>query len=118
MENNMLSGFNESNAFVAQHDETEKPEYTRADAVISVFAMIAAFCFVRYVLFHVTGFVTTGLFIAVISAAIIYLKKKECEFSRFNKLLACGCCKRSGVLFHISGYFLNYSGCRILRAIV
>ena len=88
MENNMLSGFNESNAFVAQHDETEKPEYTRVDAVISVFAMIAAFCFVRYVMFHVMGFVTTGLFIAIISAAIIYLKKKECEFSRFNKLLA------------------------------
>ncbi len=98
MENNMLSVSNESNAFAAQHDETEKPEYTRADVVISVFAMIAAFCFVRYVLFHVMGFVTTGLFIAIISAAIIYLKKKECEFSRFNKLLA-------AVLYIFSGVF-------------
>lgn len=88
MENNMLSVSNESSAFAAHHDEKEKPEYTKADVVISIFVMTAAFCFVRYVLFHVMGFVTTGLFIAIISAAIIYMKKKECEFSRFNKLLA------------------------------
>ena len=88
MENNMLSVSNESTVIAAQHDEREKPEYTKTDVILSVFVMISAFCFVRYVLFHVMGFITTGLFIAVISAAIIYMKKKECEFSRFNKLLA------------------------------
>ncbi|WP_296693539.1 DUF4153 domain-containing protein [Ruminococcus sp.] len=88
MENNMLSGFNDGNAFAAQHDEGEKPEYTRSEVILSVFVMIASFCFIRYVLFHLMGFITTGLFIAIISAAIIYMKKKKYEFSGFNKLLA------------------------------
>lgn len=88
MENNMMSGSNESNAVAVQYNESEKPDYTRSEVILSVFVMIAAFCFVRYVLFSFMGFITTGLFIAVISAAIIYMKKKECEFSGFNKLLA------------------------------
>lgn len=65
----------------------EKPEYTKAEKIISAVVMLASFGFVRYVLFHATGFITTGLFIAFITAAIIYLRSKKCEFSRFNKLL-------------------------------
>ena len=65
----------------------EKPEYTKADSVISAVVMIAAFCFIRYVLFHAMGFITTGIFAAFITAAMIYLRKKGCEFSGFNKLL-------------------------------
>ncbi|WP_296780847.1 DUF4153 domain-containing protein [Ruminococcus sp.] len=64
-----------------------KPEYTKADRVLSVVVMAAAFGFVRYVLFHATGFITTGLFIAFITAAILYLRNRKCEFSGFNKLL-------------------------------
>lgn len=65
----------------------EKPEYTKAERIFSAVVMITAFCFVRFVLFHATGFITTGIFIAFITAAIIYLRSKKCEFSRFNKLL-------------------------------
>lgn len=65
----------------------EKPEYTKAESVLSAVVMIAAFCFVKYVLFHAMGFITTGIFAAFITAAIIYLRKKQCEFSGFNKLL-------------------------------
>ena len=65
----------------------EKPEYTKAERIFSVVVMITAFCFVKFVLFHATGFITTGIFIAFITAAIIYLRSKKCEFSRFNKLL-------------------------------
>ena len=53
----------------------EKPEYSKAELVLSAFVFIAAFFFVRFVIFHATGFITTGLFIAVITAAIIYMKK-------------------------------------------
>ena len=66
----------------------EKPEYSKAEVVLSVFAFIAAFCAVRYILFNAMGFITTGVFIAIITAAIIYMKKKGCEFSAFNKVLA------------------------------
>lgn len=64
-----------------------KPEYSKAEKVLSVFVMIAAFCFVRYVLFHTMGFITTGLYIAIITAAVIYMKKRNCRFTRFNKVL-------------------------------
>ena len=67
--------------------ENEKPEYTKAERIFSAVVMITAFCFVKFVLFHATGFITTGIFIAFITAAIIYLRSKKCEFSRFNKLL-------------------------------
>ena len=65
----------------------EKPVYDRKEKVLSVFVMIAAFFFVRYVMFHAMGFITTGIFAAIITAAIIYMKKRECSFSGFNKLL-------------------------------
>ena len=66
----------------------EKPEYSKAEVVLSVFAFIAAFCAVRYIMFNAMGFITTGVFIVIITAAIIYMKKKGCEFSAFNKVLA------------------------------
>ena len=65
----------------------EKPEYSKGELILSAFVFIAAFFFVRFVVFHATGFITTGLFTAIITAAIIYLRKKECKFSRFNKVL-------------------------------
>ena len=65
----------------------EKPVYSKAEVVLSVFVFIAAFCFMRYVVFHAMGFITTGLYIAIITAAIVYLRKKECSFSRFTKVL-------------------------------
>lgn len=76
----------------------EKPVYSKAETVLSVFVFIAAFCFVRYVVFHAMGFITTGLYIAIITAAIIYLRKKECNFSKFNKVL-------TGVLYLFSIVF-------------
>ena len=65
----------------------EKPVYSKAEVVLSVFVFIAAFCVVRYIMFHAMGFITTVVCIAIITAAIIYLRKKECSFSRFNKVL-------------------------------
>lgn len=82
MNDNTLSVDNEQCAQVK-----EKPEYSRAETILSVFIMIAAFCFIRYVVCHAMGFITTGLFIAIITAAIIYLKSKKLEFSGYNKLL-------------------------------
>lgn len=68
--------------------ESESSEYTKADAIFAVFAAVIAFCFVKFVIFNATGFITTGLYIVIISAAIIYLRRKGFEFSAFNKLLA------------------------------
>lgn len=73
-------------------------EYTKADTALSVFIMIASFCIIRYVMFKVMGFITTGVFIALITAALIYMKKRNCTFTKFNKLHA-------GVLYVFSLVF-------------
>ncbi|MBO7474688.1 MAG: DUF4173 domain-containing protein [Ruminococcus sp.] len=64
----------------------EKPEYSRAEVVLSVFAFTAAFFIMRYVVFNAMGFLTTGLMFAVITGAIVYMKKRKCSFTRFNRL--------------------------------
>ena len=68
--------------------EKVKPEYTKAEVALSVFVMAASFCIMRYVLFNAMGFITTGVSIAVITAAIVYMKKRGCRFTLFNKLHA------------------------------
>jgi hypothetical protein len=88
MNNNIYGGMQQP--YVPQPvtvKEKIKPEYSKAEKILSVFVMIAAFCFVRYVLFHTMGFITTGLYIAIITAAVIYMKKRDCRFTRFNKIL-------------------------------
>ena len=64
----------------------EKPEYSRAEVVLSVFAFIAAFFIMRYMVFNAMGFLTTVAMFAVITAVIVYMKKKKCTFTRFNRL--------------------------------
>ena len=68
--------------------EKEKPEYSRAEVVLSVFAFIAAFFIMRYMVFNAMGFLTTGAMFAVITAVIVYMNKKKYTFTRFNRLHA------------------------------
>lgn len=84
----MNEDINVNGTAAAEEKPARQEEYSKADAVFAAFAAVVAFCFVRYVIFNVTGFITTGLYIVIISAAIIYLKRKGFEFSGFNKLLA------------------------------
>lgn len=96
MNNNIYSG--PQAQYVPQPVVKEKPEYTKTEIILSVFTFIAGFFLVRYVGFHVMGFITTATFIALITAEIVYLRKKECSFSGFNKVLA-------GVLYLFSTVF-------------
>lgn len=87
MNNNIYDGL--QNPYAPQNAMVKEkivPEYSRVEKIMSVFSLAAAFCFVRYVLFYTTGFITTGLYIAIITAAVIYMKKKGCRFTRFNKI--------------------------------
>ena len=68
--------------------EKEKPEYSKAEVIMSAVSIIAAFFIVRYAVCNIMGFYTTGIFTAVITAAIIYMKAKGCTFTAFNKVLA------------------------------
>ncbi len=87
-------------------NETTTPEmtlpvqknYKVSDVILSLFVMAAAFFFIKYAVFRAKGFITTGLFISIITAAVIYFKKNGFRFSRVNKII-------TGVLYVFSLVF-------------
>ncbi len=68
--------------------QKEKPAYTKAELVISAAVAVIAFLYVRYAIFNIMGFITTAVFIAVITTVIVYLKNKGFTFSRVNIAIA------------------------------
>lgn len=68
--------------------EKEKPEYTKAECLLSLITAVLAFGFIKFVVFNTTGFITTALYIAIITTVIIYLKSKSYKFSGVNVALA------------------------------
>ena len=88
MDNNICNGAQAPYMPQTAAKVKEKPEYSKAEVVMSAVSIIAAFFLVRYAVFNIMGFYTTGIFIAVITSAIIYMKKKGCTFTVFNKLFA------------------------------
>ena len=65
----------------------EKPVYGRAECVVSALVFLFAVLFMRFVVFNITGIISSLLYIAIITTAIVYLRKKEYAFSGFNKAL-------------------------------
>ena len=71
--------------------ETTEPEtktFSRSEYVLSVIVALLSFGFVRFVMFNETGFITTGLYIAIITSVIVFLKSKKFRISGFNKVTA------------------------------
>ncbi|MGN0575065.1 MAG: DUF4153 domain-containing protein [Ruminococcus sp.] len=68
--------------------EKQVPEYKKAECILSVITFLLALGYTRFVIFNTTGFISTALYIAIITAAIIYLKCKKFTFSRFSVILA------------------------------
>lgn len=68
--------------------EDDTPEFSRTECILSVVVALLAFGFVRFVLFNETGFITTGLYIAIITSVILFLKKKKFRISGLNRFIA------------------------------
>lgn len=66
----------------------EVPQYSRREILLSAAVAVLSFLFVKYIIFNITGFFTTGVFIALITAATVYLRKKGFKFSRLNIAIA------------------------------
>lgn len=69
-------------------DAEEKPEFTRIECIISVLVALISFGFIRFVVLNTTGFITTLLYLVIITTVIIYLKLKKFNISKVNKLIA------------------------------
>lgn len=68
----------------------EKPEksFSVTERIFAFISLILGFAFVRYTVFSVTGFVTTALYIVIITAAIFFLRKSGKRLNGLNRLLA------------------------------
>lgn len=68
--------------------EDDTPGFSRPEIIMSFAVALLSFGFVRFVLFNETGFVTTGLYIAIITSVILFLKKKKFRISGINRIIA------------------------------
>lgn len=65
-----------------------KPQisFTTADRITAAVMFVLGFLWVRLTLYHATGFFTTLLYAAIITAQVIYLKKGGVKFTRCETL--------------------------------
>ncbi len=117
--NNMIGGVGMyaapqyTNPYVKQK---EKPVYGKAELVLSVLMFLFSFIFVRFVVYNVTGIISSLLYIAFFAVTVIYLKKKGFAFSGFNKLLGALLFIFSTVFTITDNSFIKFLTCVFLFA--
>ena len=117
--NNMIGGVGMyaapqyTNTYVKQK---EKPVYGKAELVLSVLMFLFSFIFVRFVVYNVTGIISSLLYIAFFAVTVIYLKKKGFAFSGFNKLLGALLFIFSTVFTITDNSFIKFLTCVFLFA--
>ncbi len=62
--------------------------FTKAERIMAFVTAVLAFFFVHLVLWNVQGFFTTAFYIAVITAAIVFMCKSGRKFKAFHKVTA------------------------------
>ena len=72
----------------ANEEQPDRPEHGKAERIISPLIFILSFLFIRFVIFNVTGIISSLIYIAVLTLSIMYMKHKNYVFSGFNKALA------------------------------
>ncbi|WP_077609249.1 DUF4153 domain-containing protein [Clostridium sp. Marseille-P2415] len=65
----------------------EVTSYSRFDHVFVYIVLLLGFCFIRFVLWNVTGFFTTLFFIATMSACLAYLRRSKFHMNKFHIFL-------------------------------
>lgn len=117
--NNMMNGVGMyaapqyTNTYVKQK---EKPVYGKAELVLSALMFLFSFIFVRFVVYNVTGIISSLLYISFFTAVIVYLKKKGFAFSGFNKCLAVILYLFSTVFTITDNSFIKFLSCVFLFA--
>lgn len=80
---------NEISEFIEKNDVKESSrKFTKIEKAYSFIIFAIAYIIISCVLVKENGIISTFLFSALNTMAIIYLKKKEYKFSRFNKITA------------------------------
>lgn len=61
--------------------------YSKKDCILAAVIAVLSIIFIRVIIWNHLGFCATGLFAALITASVIYLKKSCCHFSGINKTI-------------------------------
>ena len=83
--NPMMNGMQNSGVmtgYPAYVYQKPKPVYGKAETIISPLVFLAALLYVRFIVFNMTGIISTLIYIGIITMSIIYLKKKGNYLSR------------------------------------
>lgn len=65
-----------------------KVEFTRAELIFSFIAFALAFIFLRFAVCNAMGFITTAVFVLIITAAIVFMKISGSKFDARTRLVA------------------------------
>lgn len=68
-------------------ENTAKRAFTKTEKVYAFLIMALAFLWVQFQIFNPTGFITTAVNLAIITAAVVFLKKQGCDFSPVNRVI-------------------------------
>lgn len=76
-----------SNGTIEQTDnllniENRKIDFTKNESILSIAIAVISFFFIKFVLCAKTGFISTAVYIILITTIILYLKRKKCSFQK------------------------------------
>lgn len=86
MNNSESIYYNESISEQSSDTLSEKTvlEYSKCDILLSVTCALASFGFIRFILWNTMGFISTALYLLIITAVLLYLKHRGHKFSKLN----------------------------------
>lgn len=68
--------------------EKKAVSFSVTECVSSILILLISLGFVRFVIYNTSGFLATAVFAAVITVAVIFMKKSDVKFTKFNCVLA------------------------------
>lgn len=68
--------------------EKKTVNFSVMECVYSIIILLLSFGFVHFVMYNTSGFLSTGVFAAIITAAIIFMRKSDVKLTKFNVALA------------------------------
>lgn len=69
-------------------EETEILNFSGTEKAYAFIIAVIAFLWIEFQIFNPAGFITTAVNIAIITAAVVFLKKNDCKLSAVNKIIA------------------------------
>lgn len=77
-----------TNVTAAEPEKTAPRSFSKADKVMAAACAIFAFVFIEFAVMNTLGFFTTAVYFSILTASIVFMRKKGCTFTRLNVIFA------------------------------